>query len=50
MHPLLVAGLANGFSNERLAAAKTRRTAKAAKVSRADRSASGESVSRPRTS
>jgi hypothetical protein len=32
MHPLLAASLINSFSNERVSAAKTRRTAKAAKT------------------
>jgi hypothetical protein len=31
MHPPLVVSLANGFSHERVAAAKSRRAAKAAK-------------------
>jgi hypothetical protein len=34
MHPLLVVGLANGFSHERLAAAESRRAAKAAKAAK----------------
>ncbi len=39
MHPLLAAGLLNSFSNERVAAARTRRAAKVAKVAGADESA-----------
>jgi hypothetical protein len=31
MHPLLVVSLANGFSHERVAVAKSRRAARAAK-------------------
>lgn len=47
MHPLLAASLANSFSNERVAAAKTRRRAKAAaKTPGADDSAPDEVVIR----
>ena len=46
MHPLLVVHLASGFSHERVAAASSRRTAKAAKAARA----ADDSVSRPRKS
>ena len=49
MHPLLAAGLANNLSRDRVAAARSRRIAKAAKRAAADSSAAVEVVIRRAT-
>lgn len=48
MHPLLTIGLANSLSNERIAAAKTRRTAKAAKQTPGAAAPAGVAIRRAR--
>ena len=49
MHPLLAASLANSMSRDRVAAARSRRVAKAAKLAAADSSAAVEVVIRRAT-
>jgi hypothetical protein len=46
MHPLLAASLINSFSTERVAGAKKRRAAKAAKTPGSDHSEPGEVIIR----